>query len=128
MAKETSTVGALVVLLLAVNLQVFVRLTKANDDYNSPIWDRWLDAGRAPYLRPCLNLMKSTKCQVQLYNNYFNIRKKKMDLNCCVFVKVMGENCARRFAGCFDYPSLEVYKPNPMKLYKTCVARLSSKP
>ena len=115
----------MVVILLAVDLKGFAGVTKADNDYNSLIWDRWLDEDRVYYLRPCLNLIKSAKCQVQLYNNYFSLSKKELDLNCCVFVKVMGKKCTLNFAGWFNYPIFEIYKPNPMKLYKGCIARLS---
>ena len=90
----------MVVLLLVVNLQGFLRVTRADDDYNSLIWDRWLDQNRAYYLRSCLNLIKSAKCQVQLYNNYFNLTKEELDLNCCIFVKIMGKKCTINFVGC----------------------------
>ena len=128
MAKGSNAMGAMVILLLAINLAFLVQPSTADDDYNSPIWDRWVDEDRGINLRPCLDMMKSAKCQVELYNYYFNISTKELDLNCCVFVKVMGKRCARAFAGWFHFPEFEVFKPNPMKVYKNCVGRLDALP
>lgn len=128
MAKGTNVMGAMVILLLAINMAILVQPSMVEDDYNSPIWDRWVDEDRGPNLRPCLDMMKSAKCQVELYNYYFNISKKELDLYCCVFVKVMGKECAQAFAGWYKFPGLEVYEPNPMKVYNNCVRRLDALP
>lgn len=131
MANGTNTVGGiLTILLLAVNLAILVHPSMADvdDDYNSPIWNGWVDEDRASNLRPCLDMMKSAKCQVQLYNYYFNISKKELDLQCCVFVKIMGKYCAHAFAGWYEFPGLEVYEPNPMIVYNNCVGRLEALP
>lgn len=126
MAKGTSTMGAIVILLLAINLATLVQPSMADEDYTSPIWDGWVDEDRGYNLRPCLDMMKSAKCQVELYNYYFNIGKEELDLICCVFVKIMGKSCAEAFTGWFEFPSYKAYEPNPMKLYTNCVRRLDA--
>ncbi|CAK9313458.1 unnamed protein product [Citrullus colocynthis] len=129
MAKGNNTMGAIVILLLAINLAAtLVQSSGVDEDYNSPIWDGWVDEDRGINLRPCLDRMKSAKCQVELYNYYFNISKKELDMNCCVFVKVMGKKCARAFASWYQFPGLEIYEPNPMKVYNNCVRRLGALP
>lgn len=127
MIKGSNTMkSTMVIILLAINLTTLLQPSMANDDYNSPIWNGWVDEDRGTTLRPCLDIMKSAKCQVELYNYYFNISQKELDLNCCIFVKVMGKSCAQAFAGWFMFPDFEVYLPNPMKVYKNCARRLDA--
>ena len=125
---KTNAMRAMVILLSAINLAKLVQSSGVDEDYNSSIWNDWLDEDRAFTLRPCLDRMRSAKCQVELYNYYFNISKKELDLNCCVFVKVMGKKCAQTFTFWYQFPDLEIYEPNPMKVYNNCATRLSASP
>uniref|UniRef100_A0A9I9E367 Uncharacterized protein n=1 Tax=Cucumis melo TaxID=3656 RepID=A0A9I9E367_CUCME len=59
--------------------------------------------------------MRRAKCQVDLYNYYFNISKKELDLNYCVFVKVVEKKCSQAFAFLYQFSGLKMYEPNPTK-------------
>ncbi|KGN50979.1 hypothetical protein Csa_008880 [Cucumis sativus] len=111
--------------LLVVDSLALVQPSTVDDNGISSIWSDWLDEDRAPTLAPCLHMMRSEKCQVELYNYYFNISKKELDLSCCVYVNYMGKKCAAAFEFWFSFPSLEALKPNPMKVYNNCFKRLT---
>ena len=85
-----------------------------------------MDEDRGVNLPPCLDIMKSAKCQVELHNYYFNISMKEFYIYCFTFVKITGKECANAFASWYKFPSLEVYESNPMIVYNNCVERFDA--
>lgn len=129
MGKTSNSTGALLLVvmlsLLVVDSLALVHPSIIDDNSISSIWSGWIDKDRAPILASCLYLMKSDKCQVELYNYYSNKSKKEVDLSCCVYVNYIGEECAASFESWFSSLGFKALKPNPMKLYNNCFKRLT---
>lgn len=128
--KRTNTIRAPVILLSATNLHGNICSTfwsiRQTTFHSYGLMGRRIQ--RNITLQPYLNRMRSAKCQVELYNSFFNINKKELNFKLLCFRQVMEKKCARAFACWYHFSSLEIYESNPIKVYNYCIRRLRALP